>query len=119
MTHQPANRTIFEDVAVIIVNWMTPKKSIHWIVPSDPEQPRIRFRVRPQFVDLLALAVTCEETYSNRFWRLVRRKRWKESRGALYNMRTQQIAGTFPVLVSQGRAIYLNGQPAKRVRQGM
>ena len=119
MTHQPANHTIFEDVAVIIINWMTPEKSIHWIVPGNPEHPRKKNRVRPEFAGLLTVAVTCKETYSNLFWQLVRRKRWKESRGALYNMLTQQIAGTFPVFVNQGRAIYFNGQPAKRVRLGM
>ena len=119
MTHQQANRTTFEDVAVTIVNWMTPEKSIHWIVPGNPEHPRNKIRVRPEFAGLRTVAVTCKETYSNLFRRFVKRKRWKECRGALYNMFTQQIVGTFPVFVNQGRAIYLNGQPAKSVRQEM
>ena len=67
MKHQQASRATLEDVAATIANWMTPEKSIHWVVPSNPEQQRIRFRVRPQFADILKLALACKATYGNQF----------------------------------------------------
>lgn len=69
MASQQATPIAFEGIAEAINQWMTPKTSIHWIVPSNPEQPRIRFRVRPQFADFLALSLTCKGTYRISFWR--------------------------------------------------
>ena len=116
MASQQANPVAFGDAAGAIVNWMTPRKSIHWIVPSNPEQPRIRFRVRPQFAQFLALSLTCKETYRPSFWKRAGFKRWTESRDAFYNLLKQQIEGNMPVFLSLGRAVYLTQSNGKRVR---
>ena len=116
MASQQANQVAFEDAAGTIVNWMTPKKSIHWIVPSNPEQPRIRFRVRPQFAEFLALSLARKGTYRPSFWRQAGFKRWTESRDAPYNLLKQQIEGNMPVFLSLGRAVYLTQSNAKRAR---
>ena len=116
MASQQATAVAFEDASEAIMHWMTPKTSIHWIVPSNPEQPRIRFRVRPQFADFLALSLTCKGTYRTSFWRKAGFKRWTESRDALYNLLKQQIEGKMPVFLSLGRAVYLGQPGTKRVR---
>ena len=116
MAGQPANQVTFQEIAEAIILWMTPKTSIHWIVPSNPEQPRIRFRVRPQFANLLAVALTCKETYHTGFWQRAGFKRWTESRDVLYNLLKQQMEGNMPVFLSLGRPIYLGQPDSKRVR---
>ena len=116
MAGHPANQVTFQEIAETIILWMTPKTSIHWIVPSNPEQPRIRFRVRPQFANFLALALTCKETYRTSFWQKAGIKHWTESRDVLYNLITQQAKGKMPVFVSLGRAVYLGQPDSKRVR---
>ena len=119
MASQQANQVAFEDAAGAIVNWMTPRKSTHWIVPSNPEQPRIRFRVRPQFAEFLALSLTCKETYRPSFWKRAGFKRWTESRDAFYNLLKQQIEGRMPVFPSLGRAMYFTESNAKRARSAL
>jgi hypothetical protein len=116
MATHPANQVVFEDIAEAIIQWMTPKTSIHWIVPSNPEQPRVRFRVRPQFATFLAMSLTCKGTYKARFWKKAGFKRWTESRDALFNLLKQQIEGNMPVFLSLGRAVYLGQPDSKRVR---
>ena len=116
MAGHPANQVTFQDIAETIILWMTPKTSIHWIVPSNPEQPRIRFRVRPQFAEFLALSLTCKGTYRTSFGKKAGFKRWTESRDALYNLLKQQIEGKMPVVLSLGRAVYLGQPDSKRVR---
>ena len=116
MASRQATQVAFEDIAEAIIQWMTPKTSIHWIVPSNPEQPRVRFRVRPQFANFLALSLTCKGTYRTSFWRKAGFKRWTESRDALYNLLKHQIEGKMPVFMSLGRAVYLGQPDSKRVR---
>ena len=52
MPDQEPDQTTSQDIAKYVVGWVAQWKSVHWIIPRNPERPRILFRVRPQYKDL-------------------------------------------------------------------